>query len=49
MDPTEENEENTITVQVSAEMSREAVVEKILELVGSGKAKAKKDKTCGIL
>ena len=49
MDPTEEGEENTIKVQVSAEMTRDEVVEKVLELVGSGKVKSKKDKTCGII
>ena len=50
MDPTEEGEENTIKVQVAAEMKREEVVEKILELVGpGGKVKNKKDKTCRII
>ena len=37
MDGTEEGEENTIEVKVSAEMTREEVVQKILELVGSDK------------
>ena len=49
MDPTEEDEENTLKVQVSAEMTRGEVVEKILEMVGPGKVKSKKDKTCGII
>ena len=56
MDPTEEGEENTIKVQVPSEMTREAVVEKILEVVGpggpggpGGKVKNKKDKICGII
>ena len=37
MDATEEGEENTIEVKVSAEMTREEVVQKILEMVGSDK------------
>ena len=49
MDPTEEGEENTIKVQVSGQMTREQVVEKVLEVVGAGKVKNKKDKTCGII
>lgn len=36
MDPTEEGEENTITVQVSAEMTREDVVHTVLKAVGGG-------------
>ena len=36
MDPTEEGEENTITVQVSAEMTREDVVQTVLKAVGGG-------------
>ena len=51
MDPTEEGEENTIKVQVSGNMTREEVVEKVLEVVGAGKVKNKnkKDKTCEII
>lgn len=49
MDPTEEGEANTVKVQVSGEMTRQEVVSKILELVGPGKVKNKKDKTCGII
>ena len=49
MDPTEEGEENTIKVQVSGNMTREEVVEKVLEVVGAKKVKNKKDKTCGII
>ena len=49
MDPTEEGEENTVKVQVSGQMTRQEVVEKVLQVVGPGKVKNKKDKTCGII
>ena len=49
MDPTEEGEENTIKVQVSGNMTREEVVEKVLEVVGAKKVKNKKDKNCEII
>merc|ERR1711936_155803 len=58
MDPTEEGEENTITVQVSAEMTREDVVHTVLKAVGGGagdksdvceEKQKKKKKTCCII
>lgn len=58
MDPTEEGEENTITVQVSAEMTREDVVHTVLKEVGGGagdksdvceEKQKKKKKTCCII
>ena len=41
MEPTEEGEENTSKVQVTGEMTRDEVVQRVLEVVGGAKVNIK--------